>query len=347
MPHLKFDPRCVRFVALMCSTMALAGSWNSAWAQSNAASSAGVEAAAQNTASQQTAAVEPVSADGNRPDDSQSSPDVEITEEGTSAAAARKTALAELPIRHLAGKQRQLANEVLKDLSLFRRLPTVRFESDPDVYLFFATHPDVAVSIWRAMDISKFQMWQTGPDSYEADAGDGSLGVVEVLHRGRESNLIYCKGIYKSPLLIKPIEATTLIHLQTRYSRDARGRTFVTHHADLFVTLPSYTVETAARLISPVSNLIADRNFREISLFVQMMSLAMENQPGWVEQLTDRLEGVLPRRKPQLLKLTGHVYAANRKRKMLGLVEDEISLEEVMRSLQEADPVGDSPRAKK
>ena len=263
---------------------------------------------------------------------------VEIVERGTSAASTRKGAIAALPLDKLDRKQKELVEDILRSESLYRRLPTISFGTDPEVYAFFAAHPDVAVSIWRALKISDVEMWQTAAHEFEADAKDGSVGVIQVLHHGREQNLIICDGVFKTPVLPKPIRGRALMHLQTRYTKDENQQTYVTHNVDLFVAFPSTTVETAAKLISPVSNMIADRNFREISLFVRMMAVAMENQPGWVERVADRLEGVLPDRKTQLLKLTAQVYIEARKRQLAAEKEGSagVSLEEIIGPLRAA-----------
>ena len=240
---------------------------------------------------------------------------VKMDKKGSSGRAARKMALKEFPLDKLQPAVRQRAEKVLKSSAMFRRLPIMSFGVEPAVYRFFIRHPDVAVSIWRTMKISKFQMWQTGPMEYEADADDGTIGAIDVLYRDKDRCVVVCNGTYKSPLLIKPIKSTALIHLQTKFDRMPDGKEYVTHRVDLFVAFPSQTVKTAAKIVAPVSNIIIDRNFREISLFLHMMSLAMQKQPGWVEHLTNRLEGILVVRKTQLRDLTAQVYVAARKRK--------------------------------
>jgi hypothetical protein len=95
-----------------------------------------------------------------RSNDPRGLPDVEA--EGTSSTAARKAAIAALPLEHLTPENRQRVNTLLKSVSFYRRLPKVTFNVEPDVYNYFLAHPDVAVSIWRAMKISKLKMWQTG-----------------------------------------------------------------------------------------------------------------------------------------------------------------------------------------
>ena len=237
-----------------------------------------------------------------------------VLREGTSSVAARRAAAARLPLNRMTAANRQRAETILKDLSLFRELPVLSFEVNPAVHRFFTTHPDVAVSIWRVLRISQFQMWQTGPETYEADAGDGTVGVVDALYRSADEQVIVCEGLLASPILPKKIKASALMHLTSSFAPDAAGRQHVTSRLSLFVSFPSQTIETAAKLISPLANTIVDRNFSEVCLFVHMMSLAMERQPGWVEQLAGRLEGVLEPHKAQLVQVTAQVYVTERRR---------------------------------
>lgn len=240
---------------------------------------------------------------------------VRVIRRGNSGRSAREAAVAGLPLEQLDTQDRKRVAHVVQSSALFRELPTLAIEVEPAVYTFFAEHPDVAVSIWRVMEISKFQMWQTGRFEYEAEDGEGSSGVFHVLYRKNGRTLVLCDGLYNTPLLAKPIKATALFHVQTEFATSSAGTNYARHTGHLFVTFPSQTVETAAKIISPISNLIIDRNFREISLFVHMMSLAMVKQPGWVRHVADRMEGVLDVRKSQLAELTERVYLEARKRR--------------------------------
>lgn len=231
----------------------------------------------------------------------------------------------------MTARNRKRTRDILGSVSVYRRLPTISFDIEPDVYRYFTMSPDVAVSIWRAMKISKFQMWQTGKLEYEADAGDGTLGIIDVLYRDPNKVVILCDGKFKSPLIVKPIRARAVMSLEVSFTKNEEGRSQARHRADLFVSFPSATVGTIAKALSPVSNLIVDHNFREISLFLHMMSLAMAKQPGWVERLADRLDGVRDVRKKQLLKLTAQVYVTARKRRLANSTQPSgVPLEEVI-----------------
>lgn len=233
---------------------------------------------------------------------------VDVLEEGVSSRRLRRDCGSELPLDRLTPEGRRLAESVLNDLSLHRRLPVVRCETDPRVVQYFFQYPDVAVAIWRAMDISDMQLSQIGPQRYRSDSGDGSVGTMSVLLSDGRMQLVYCEGQFKSPLLARAIHASALMWVQAEFQRDSQGRDFAKCTAEVFVAFPSNTIETAARVISPVSNRIADRNFHEVAMFVRMMHLGMTRQPGWIEHLASQLPGVAPERSQALLDVSAKVY---------------------------------------
>lgn len=281
---------------------------------------------------------------GTRPcaaEDAKPTIDLEVVSPGSSVAAIRKKALADIPLDKVAADSRPKVDEIIRNVSLFRHMPTLKFVSEPEVYNFFLAHPDVAVSLWRVMDISTFEMWQTGPISYEADSHDGSTGTIEVLHSSPERQLVLCEGSFKSPLLLKPIKARTLLHLQPTFQKANDGQTTVTHSLDMFVSFPSQPVDITAKLISPVSHAMADRNFREVSLWIAMMNVGMVQHPEWIEQLAGKMDGVLEPRRGQLLKLALQANIAARKRELQRQAGNrEPSVDEVMAVLRKAAPDG-------
>lgn len=244
---------------------------------------------------------------------------IKLLSKGSSARGTRKACLAKLPLDKLTPANRTNAEYVLKDISMFRMLPKIHLDVNHSAYAYFIAHPDVVVSIWRQMQLSEFKMWQTGPYSYEVDAGDGTLGTLDVIYQTPSETIVLCSGVYKSPLIAKPISARALLYLQTEYfPGENKKQDSISHQVTMYVSFPSQTVEVAAKILAPVSNAILDRNFKEVSIFMHMMSLAMERQPGWVERLSSNLEGVLPVRRPQLLKVAARVYIDGKQRENAG-----------------------------
>lgn len=275
--------------------------------------------------------------------------DVAIVKDGDSSRDTREDAERALPMTLLAPRDAQRVRQIVSRTTLFRRLPTVAIETEADVYEFFMAHPDVAVAIWRAMDISNFQMRQTHPATFFADAGDGTSGTVEVIFRDRNEIVALCEGQYRPNLPVKPIRALAMIHVESMHRTNQAGKPETTHRVDLFVAFPSQTVKMAARIVSPISNVIMDRNFIEISRFVRMMSVAMEIRPGWVEFIGNQLQGVAPADKTGFLNTAARVYVAARKRNLAEAMQTHaISLEKIMAPIQDgtgrdADPTHATP----
>ena len=105
----------------------------------------------------------------------------------------------------------------------------------------------------------------------------------------------------------------------------------------MFVSFPSQPIDITAKLISPLSHVMADRNFREVSLWVAMMNVAMVQQPAWVEQVAGKMEGVLEVRRSQLMKLALQATIANRRRELQRQAGTrEVSLDEALDVLRQA-----------
>lgn len=236
-----------------------------------------------------------------------------IVQQGTSDVASREQAIASLGLHGLPAEAQAKARQVIQGVSLFRRLPTLQFAVAKEAYTHLLLHPDVAVSSWRAMEISQFELRRTGPNVYHADAKDGSVGTVEVWRHTPEETLIYCDGAFRSPLLTRPIVARAVMRLKTRFFTAADGTPSAEHTGDVLVTFPSQTVETVARLISPVSNMIADRNFKQMTLYAHLMSEAMTRHPAWVESIARRMD-VSDEDRQSLLQVTNTVRAAAEQR---------------------------------
>jgi len=257
-------------------------------------------------------------------------PGLTIAKQGFSTTAARKQAITDLKLERLSPEAQRKSQSLLKNLGMYRHLPTLTFECDPNVYEYFLQNPDVAVSTWRAMEISQFQLQETSPRHYRADAGDGSIGEVELLLQTPSETMILCDGAFKSPLLPKPIVARSLMRLQTTFSKDQDGRVFVTHSGDVFVEFPSHAVEAVAKVISPVSHSIADRNFKQMTLFVHLMSQAMAKHPIWVEQVGGKLDGIQKQKKAEFLEVAGKSCDDARKRFAAATASQAFSPEEML-----------------
>lgn len=228
---------------------------------------------------------------------------IRIITKGESSSDLQKKTVASIPLHAMAPANRQRAKKIIDDSSQYRRLPSLQYTIDEPMYRYLLQHPDVAVSTWRVMGISRFEMWQTGPLEYEAKAVDGSEGIADILYQDANQMVFVCEGTYHNVLLPKPLEASALIWFRATYTPAADGTHAVSQKADVFVKFPSSAFSTVAKMLTPVTNGMMDRNLFEVSLYSSMMSRAVRDEPEWVVQVADQMEGVLPQRRGELIEV--------------------------------------------
>lgn len=284
----------------------------------------------------------PREADPQVPTDTPERLRVTTNTDGTSSRDELTAAVHRLPLNNLSSADRARVTTIANSPSLFRRLPTITCRTDPRVYSYFTEHPDVAVSIWRAMGISEMRMRQVSATEWETDLQDGTIGLVTLLHSTPNSKLILCEGEFKSPLLPKTIKSTGMMNLQTQAWQDESGQHHVTHSADMFVLFHSTAVESIAKLISPMSFKMADHNFEEVTVFIRMMDEAMSHEPGWVERTVGKLEGILPGTDRQLLNVAAEVYV-DAQRRALQQAGQPVTLDAIRPPIQTASGASESP----
>ena len=112
-------------------------------------------------------AAEPAQRSGEHPTKSAGPPiKVETLARGSSSRSTLRDAMERLPLDKLTNEQRRRVNEVLEHRSMFRRLPAISIDADPEVYNHLTHNPESVVGIWRVLGISKFTMQQTGPTEW-------------------------------------------------------------------------------------------------------------------------------------------------------------------------------------
>ena len=243
---------------------------------------------------------------------------IRVVTRGESSSDLQKRTAAALPMKQLSAENQKRVSTILNDCNQYRRLPTLQYTVDEPMYRYLLQHPDVAVSTWRVMGISRFEMWQTGPMEYEAQAVDGSEGLADILYQDKNQMLFVCEGLYHNPVLLKPLQASALVWFRSSFGPNAEGTHVVSQRADVFVRFPSNGLSAIAKVLTPITNSLMDRNLFEISLYSSMMSRAVRDEPEWVIQVAQQMEGVLPQRKDELISIArqprrgaGHGNAAN------------------------------------
>ncbi len=214
--------------------------------------------------------------------------------QATSSRAAREDAIRSIPLDKLDAKDKERISAAISGASIYRRLPVQVTECDPDLYLVLVRHPEVIVNIWEVMTISNVALQRTGPDTFRASDGVGTLCSVKFCYSNHEIQVIYAEGSYDGPLFVRPVRAKCVLVLRSGYVQETDGRYFVTSRMDTFIQIEHVGVEFLAKALQPLVNQSADYNFVETAAFVSTVSRTAEANAAGMSRFSKKLLNVEP-----------------------------------------------------
>jgi hypothetical protein len=223
--------------------------------------------------------------------------------EGTTSDTARHDAVKAIPLGKLSEENRAKVDAVLSNISIFRRLPTRVVDCDPDMYLFLVRHPDVVVNIWEVFKISRINLRETGEGQFQINEQGGATASLEFVYQSHDMHVVYGEGVYRGPLLNKPVKGRGVLVLKNGYVRETNGRYYVTCRMDSFVSIEPAGAELITKTVSPVLGKTADNNFVQTLAFLGSLSRTAEvNSPG-VQRLGSQLLHIQPKIRDEFIEL--------------------------------------------
>jgi hypothetical protein len=217
--------------------------------------------------------------------------------EATSSRTARDEAVRAIPWRQIPADHRRVAQYIVKNASIYRRLPTRVIDCDPEMFNFLLQHPDVVIDVWRVMGISQVALQRLTDGSYRCSDNAGTTGTVRFLFSqwGADAQnlaVIIADGTYEGKPFVTPLKARSIILLRSGAVRETNGRHYVTVRVDSFVRIEQMGVELVAKTVQPWISKTADRNFIETLSFVSNFSRTAEKNPQGMQRLATRLASI-------------------------------------------------------
>lgn len=220
----------------------------------------------------------------------------------------KQDALRQIPFSQMRPQDQNRVSHVVKDPSIFRRLPVQVIDCDPEIYAFLVSYPEVVVNIWELMGITNVQVQRLSPTSFHANDGAGTVSNVDIVYADGETNIFFAEGYYEGPLAPKKILANCVLVLQSGYTKAAQGQSFVSNRLDVFVKFESRGADFLARTLHPLIGKTADYNFAETSSFIGKISKNAEDNVTGMHNMVSRLEKVDPTVRKQFSDVVTRVY---------------------------------------
>jgi hypothetical protein len=217
--------------------------------------------------------------------------------DATSSKVARQEAIRAIPWQQLTPIEQQNVQAVVKNATIYRRLPTRVIDCDPDLFTFLLQHPDVVVDVWRIMGVSSVTLDRIDAQTFHGSDGAGTTGDIRYHYaswgpNARNLAVIYADGAYDGKPFTTPLRAQSVLIMRSAAVQETNGRHYITVRLDSFIRVEQKGVDIIARTIQPWINKTADRNLIETLGFVSTFSRTAERNPQGMQRLAARLQRI-------------------------------------------------------
>lgn len=236
---------------------------------------------------------------------------------GTTSKAQRAAATSRIPYDQLEEAVADKVANVVRDASIYRQLPVSTIKTDPDLYLTLLRYPEIIVSTWQLMSVTKMNSRRVAPFVLDCTDGAGTKTRTQLVYGDPHLNVYYSEGEYDGPMLFRKVTGKCVILVETRYEADEAGNPQATTRMNLFLHIDNMAANLIARSIHPLVGTTADHNFVETLKFVESLNhSASVNGPG-VQRLADKLPGLDPDVRDRFRDVAGLAWQRSLRRQQL------------------------------
>lgn len=225
-----------------------------------------------------------------------SSQQLESSDRGPIATSKEKKqqAINRIPTAEINPAWRGRVLEVASRAALFQQMSSQMFECEPEFYRFLVEHPEVVVSMWQSLGITKLKLQVLGPQKYRLDDGAGTTAVVEYLYSSPTQHVVYSEGSYSGPMMFRPVQGRVLAVLTANYLRETTGTPYVSAQMDLFIQVDRAGVELITKALHPLLGGMAETNYQQTMAFVGSVYRTAVVRPQSLQRLASQLTQLDP-----------------------------------------------------
>jgi hypothetical protein len=219
----------------------------------------------------------------------------------------QQDAVRRLPLQQLNRESRDLVNAVIENPSFFRRMPSTAIDCDPEMYQHLVRHPEVLVNIWDVMGITKVEAKRTGPYTFNADDGVGTICKCDLVFGNENVHVYYGSGYYKGSMAPRQINGRCVCVLYNVNTFANSGDPIIRGSMDVFLKLDNLGADLLTRTLGPLVGKTADNNFTESAKFLAQVSQVCEYNPAAAQALANRLNKVQPEVRDEFARIAARI----------------------------------------
>ncbi|MDR2115606.1 MAG: hypothetical protein LBP87_04415 [Planctomycetaceae bacterium] len=180
--------------------------------------------------------------------------------------------LKKIPWNALAPQTKSKINHVIAEHSLFHRMPQQKIYADPEMFQFLSEHPDLVVGFWEKLGVTQLSFQELDKEQYLMKETTGTSAIIEVVYRTKDICIVYARGLYKGPFLVRSYDGEVVLVFRNRILRDANNEPIIICDLDVFVRIDHLGVDFLAKLFATTLGKVADSNFEQTVAFVGYVS---------------------------------------------------------------------------
>jgi len=219
---------------------------------------------------------------------------------GSSSRKLRQEVVKQIPWAQLNVETKAKIADVVDKPNMYRSLPRMAIQIDPDYLHFLIRHPEVVVNIWELMGITDMKAKRIAPYRLQTDDGAGTTSEMELVYGSNDTHIYYGEGQYEGPVLRKKLTARCVVVVRTSPRNQGLGLAGQTAgvvnkdrqmvcQLDVFLKIPNAAAGLIVRTIQPIVGPTADHNFSESMKFLQRLNETTEENGYGVQEMGKRL----------------------------------------------------------
>ncbi|MFO0012700.1 MAG: hypothetical protein ACK553_08165 [Planctomycetota bacterium] len=214
--------------------------------------------------------------------------------DGQSSREARMAAIRGIPFEQLTPDASQRLKSVIDDASYFRRMPSQIVPCDPEMYVFLIRHPEVVVSLWDVMGMTKVTLERIGEFQLRGNDGAGTKCKLDLIYGSEKLHIYQSQGAYTGNLWARELQGRCIVCIHSRPTHLADGTLGTVAWMDAFLKLENVGADLAVKALGPFVSKTADHNFAECAGFFSQISQTAVTNPEGLIRVASRLPKVAP-----------------------------------------------------
>lgn len=215
-------------------------------------------------------------------------------DDGESSREARIAAIRSIPFEQLTPDATQRLRRIIDEASYFRRMPTQTVACDTEMYLFLIRHPEVVVSLWDVMGMTKVTLERIGEYQLRGNDGVGTKCNMDLIYGSENLHIYQSQGAYSGNLWARELQGRCVVCIHNQPTRLADGTPGMVAWMDAFLKLENVGADLAVKALGPFVSKTADHNFAECAGFFSQISQTAWTNPDGLVRVASRLPRVAP-----------------------------------------------------